>query len=155
MNSARIKEWWRLWDNSIIIGVLATAGVLAVIGIAWYVFQTMPANLIEGEVVNRDFTPAHYESEPRTRQVYDGQDCRTTTNSSGFTSTSCTSKYRSETYYVDVFYNDDWDIAVDGCSQNRRGDTICRIDWVDVSESVYDDCTPGEYWRRETACRLL
>src|SRR5688572_23589860 len=105
----RFMEWWNLWRREIGIGALATLGLSLVVGVSWYLFQTIPADLTEGTVRNRDFTPAHYEDEMRTRQVYDGQDCHTTTNSNGSTSQSCTSRYRTETYWVEVYYPDDWD----------------------------------------------
>jgi hypothetical protein len=152
------KNWWATWKEETLIGTAATAVLCLIIGVAWYLFQTMPASLSEGQVVNRDFTPAHWEEYQRavtgtrlsTRTVCSGgygsvpQTCRPETYTETYT------------YYVpdERWVEDDWDLRIDGCSENRRGDTICREEWVDVTQTVYDDCDISDYWRRETACRL-
>jgi hypothetical protein len=159
MTRERISEWWRLWREEVAIGTIATTVICLIIGVCWYLFQTIPADLTEGEVVDRSFVPAHWEDYMRpvtrtrqaTRQVCSG--------GYGSVPQTCRTEFYTETYtdYVpdERWVEDDWNLEIDGCSENRRGDNICRTDWVDVSESVYDDCDLGAYWREETACRLL
>lgn len=143
-----MNDRWQRVKHKVGVGAVASVAAVSTLGMGWYVYQTTPAPLDAGVVVDRDFTPAHWEEETRTRQVYAGEDC------SGIgVDRRCTSQYRTEYYTVDVWYDDDWDLRIDGCSDNRRGDTICRADWVDVSQSVYDDCQVSERWRERTACR--
>lgn len=133
----------------------STAGLMAAGG-GWMLWQNAPAPLDQGVVVERRFTPAHWEQ--YMRPVTNTRPATRTVCSGGFGNTprTCRTEIYTETYtdYVpdQRWVPDDWDLNVDGCSFNRQGEESCRTEWKDVDEAVYDDCQVGETWRRETAC---
>lgn len=136
MNTGRIKEWWRLWDNSIIIGVVATVGITAVVAVGWHIFQTTPGALSEGVVRNHGYI-AQYEEE------HDGGSTCVSYDEDG----SCTWRVQNPDIHHTHCVGGCYSIQVDGCSDNRRGDTICRLEWIDVSEYTYNICRVSQLWQ--------
>jgi hypothetical protein len=141
------------------MGVAGT-GVAGLIGWGgWLLWQNTPAPLVEGEVVGRDFEPAHWEDYQRAETGY--RPATRTVCSGGFGTTPQTcrteSYMESYTYYVwdTRWVEDDWDIIVYGCSLDRQGDEHCREENKDANEDEYDRCQVGMTWRRETDCQLL
>jgi hypothetical protein len=144
--------------QSIAAKIAAGVSGLGLVGWGGYaIWQNTPAPLVEGTVVERDFTPAHWEDYlrpvTRTRQA-SREVC---TGGYGDVPRSCHTEYYTETYtdYVPDtrWVDDDWDLIVSGCSLDRQGDEHCRNENIDVSEQTYDNCRTGMTWRQETACR--
>lgn len=106
--------------------------------------------LTEGKVVDRVFTPEHWEDGYRTESYMDCGlhydwyaedyvfDCRPDTR---------------QVYEVQhVWRTDAWKIQIHGCVTDEDGDKKCRDEWVHVGENLYDECLLHRLYRKETGC---
>lgn len=142
--SDRLREWWRLWwDETLIIIGVSTAICLFIYG-CWYLFQITPYPLTEGIVVGFDYT-AQYE------ETHDGG----TTCVSYDKDNNCTWRVQNPDIHHTHCIGGCYELQVDGCSQNRRGETKCRKEWKSVSRHVYENCGARQLWvKGENECHL-
>lgn len=111
-----------------LLGGVAAIGVVIgiVFGCAAFVHEVTKErpHFNSGKVIERNYEPAH--NEPRSRQVYDGEDC--TSSYDSYTKTykeSCWPRYRTEWYMV--FVPDYWSIKIENCNVFHKDGT----QWVD------------------------
>jgi hypothetical protein len=88
---------------------------------------------VSGDVVNKDFTPAHSESYMIPQYM---TTCHTVNGS-----TSCT-QHLSGYLPATRFVKDDYDIQV----RDRESD---KLEWVDVTKTIYDSLELGAYFTNE------
>lgn len=156
----RLKDWWsrQNWKEEALITVGTSVGICLVIWIGWLIAMNAQPSLSEGEVRNRDFTPAHWEDYMRAETGTRLATRLTCSGGYGDTPRTCHSETYTETYTYYVpdtrWVSDDWDLLIYGCTVNRQDEESCRDEWVDVTHGVYDDCQVRDYWREETACAL-
>lgn len=134
----RIKEWWHYWwDETLIIIGVSTVLVLIIAGV-WHLFQTTPSPLSEGLVVGHNYTPQYNETHDggSTCYVYD---------KSGLCTVRVPNPDIHHTHCVGGCY----ELRIDGCSNDRRGDSHCRKEWKDVAAYTYTNCEDGSYWDKE------
>jgi hypothetical protein len=134
----RVKAWWHLWWDEVltIIGV-STVLVLFIAG-GWWLFQTTPLRMEEGTVVEHRFT-AQYE------ETHDGGSTCVSYDKNG----GCSFRVQNADIHHTHCVGGCYEIRVDGCSLDRRGQEHCRKEWKSVSEFMYNDCEDGSHWRRE------
>lgn len=140
----RLREWWRLWwDETLIIIGVSTVLFLFIWGV-WYLFQTMPFPLEEGIVVEHKYT-AQYE------ETHDGGTTCYSYDKYG----ACTFKTDNPDIHHTHCVGGCYEIRIDGCSNDRRGEQHCRKEWFTVSQFTYDGCADGQLWKRdEPRCAL-
>lgn len=135
---ARFREWWRIWwDETLIIVGSCLAMCLVGYGL-WFFFQTHALSLSEGKVVNQSYT-AQYE------ETHDGGTTCWNYDKNG----SCTFRTQNPDIHHTHCIGGCYRLRVDGCSNDRRGESHCREEWENVSASTYESCEPGSYWVKE------
>lgn len=133
----RLREWCHLWwDETLIIIGVSTAICLLVWG-GWYLFQTSPAVLQQGIVRDHRYT-AQYE------ERHDGGSTCYAYDKNGLCSFRVDDPDIHHTHCVGGCFN----IQVEGCSNDRRGDKHCRKEWKHVGQSTYENCRSGRLWQR-------
>lgn len=144
--SERIKRWWFLWWDEIAIGTVTTLFICGVIYGAWYIVQTTPADLAEGVVAE----PGHrYTAE--YEETHDGGSTCYVYDEDGY----CTVRIQNPDIHHTHCVGGCFELRIDGCSNNRRGDTICRKEWITVHGITYHNCRVGQAWTRDAAeCAL-
>ena len=134
----RVRKWWFLWwDEVMIILGVSTALILFIYGM-WYLFQTQPFPLEEGRVVGHSYT-AQYE------EYHDGGSTCVSYNKHG----GCSWSVQNPDIHHVHCRGGCFEIQIDGCSNDRRGDSHCRKEWQDVSEHTYNNCEKGSTWYRD------
>lgn len=140
-------------------GLVAGTGALFAVIIAVLV-STYEPPLKEGRVVDKDFTPAHYEEYTATyyrTEIYTDLETQCSGGYNGEPQT-CRSvpvtKTRQVPYYVqeERWVEDDYDIEIRGCKTDDDGKEKCRTSHIDVSRSTYNQCKLGSLYREETKC---
>lgn len=106
--------------------------------------------LTEGKVIDRTFTPEHWEDGYDTEYYNDcglhydwmeGEyvfDCRPAT------------RRVYEAHHV--WREDTWKIHIRGCTTDEKGKEDCRTDWITVGQDLYDQCILHRLYRQETGC---
>lgn len=139
----RLSEWWRIWWDEILIGLGATAIIVAIICGGWYLFQTSPFRLEEG-VVQQPIYTAQYT------HMHDGGSTCWSRNENGFCTFSTDNPDTEHEHCVGGCF----ELVVHGCSNDRRGDEHCRDERETVSEFTFNHCNRGQLWvRGESECR--
>lgn len=138
-----IKAWWRMWWDETLITVGGSLVVIAVITGTWIVFQTTPSPLNEGIMVGNDYTAQYEES-------HDGGSTCYSYDKNG----SCTFRMQNPDIHHTHCIGGCYELQVEGCSNDRRGDAHCRKEWYSVSQATYENCRSGQLWRRgEAKCQ--
>lgn len=117
--------------------------------------------LSEGRVVDREFDPEHTEHYTETHyrtEYYEdcGYDSEYNFQTGQYEQVySCESESRQVPYYVDATrrVDDDWDIQIEGCTTNDKGEEKCRTSWIDVSRAVYEECELRRLYKEGSGCR--
>lgn len=140
----RLREWWRLWwDETLIIIAVSTAICLVIWG-GWYLFQTTPSPLTDGVVVGHDYT-AQYE------ETHDGGTTCWSYDKNGV----CTFWTQNPDIHHTHCVGGCYEVQVDGCSLDRRGDSHCRKEWKSVGRFTYENCRTRQFWKRgQPECSL-
>jgi len=139
----RIREWWRLWWDEVLVIIGVSTVLCLLIWGGWYLFQTTPSPLAEGRVVGHSYTAQYEETH------YNPPIC--IYNSSTKTTNCYPQPPTHHTHCVGGCF----ELRVDGCSNDRRGDSHCRKEWKDVGQYTYENCRTGQYWiRNKPECSL-
>lgn len=136
-------------------GIAATA----MGGLGWMLIAGYEPPPEEGRVINEDFTPAHYEEYQQPHYItetYTYTDSECSTDFDGKYSCRPVTKTgtRTVTYYTteERHVPDDWDVQIQACETNDKGEEKCRTNWIDVSEATFEQCKIGSFYRKETKC---
>lgn len=97
----------------------------------------------QGDVINKEYTPAHWESGYRTEHY---QDCGLHQNIDGDLEFGCEPATRQvwEPHHEHV--QDRWRLRLRDCTTDDKGERKCREGWLSVDETTYHDYKTGSHF---------
>ncbi len=108
--------------------------------------------LEEGRVIDRVFTPEHWEDGYRSEPYMDcGMHYNYTDGEYDFGCKPASRRVYEEHH---EWVTNDWDVLIRHCEpdtdEGKKGK--CRSQWKDVSEEHFALCKMGAMWKRDVAC---
>lgn len=96
--------------------------------------------ITSGKVMEKRFTPAHWEDGYRTESRY-GPHC----GYDIYGDYDCSIKHYTEQVYEAHHYyvNDRFQLQLESCGNNDKGELKCRTGWITIPESEYSDYAVG------------
>lgn len=135
----RYDRFYTSWRDYIpyIAGVVVA--VIALFG-GWMFWQYVPGPLHEGVVTELRYTAQYVH-------MHDGGTTCYSRDKNGLCTFSVDNPDREHDHCVGGCY----ELKIDGCSKNRKGETKCRKEWVSVPSVTYEKCRSGQWWSKSSA----